>query len=147
MDDKAQIPAVDPGGPETVTSHMRKAVTTKKVTLESLDHNYHSVNLTPLIMLSCNLSEKVTESFLTGQVYVGINDSIFEPSDPLRHVVEMLSVLQNDQEIFFPYLTIFTNCCGDYNIKYWYVQCVLLALFKIGNLDILNVGCCAPNQS
>ena len=96
MDGKAKIPTVDPGGPETARSHMRKAVTTKKVTLESLDHNYHSMNLTPLIMLLCNLSEKATESFLTGQVYVGIKDSIFEPSDPLEHVVEMFSVLQND---------------------------------------------------
>ena len=43
--------------------------------------------------------------------------------------------------------TIFTDGGGDHNIKYLYVQCVLLALFKIGNFDILNVGQCAPNQS
>ena len=137
MDDKAKIHVGDLGVLEAATSHMRKAVTTKNVTLESSDHNYHSVNLTP----------SVTLSFFAGQVYVGIKDSVFEPSDPLRNVVELLPVLRNEEETFFPYLAIFTDGEGDHKIKYLYVQCVLLALFKIGNFDILNVGRCAPNQS
>ena len=147
MNDKSRIPVGDPGVTEAATSHMRKAVTTKKVTLESSDHNYYSVNLTPSVTLLCDLPEKATESFFTGQVYVRIKDSIFEPSDPLRHVVELLFVLWNEQETFFPYLTIFTDGGGDHNIKYLYVQCILLALFKIGNFDILSVGHCTPNQS
>ena len=122
MDDKPKIPAGDPGVSEAATSHMRKAVTTKKLTLESSDHNYHSVNLTPSVTLLCDLPEKATGSFFTGQVYVGIKDSIFEPSDPLRHVLELLSVLWNEEETFFPYLTVFTDGGGDHNIKYLYVQ-------------------------
>ena len=101
MDDKAKIPVGDPGVLEASTSHMRKAVTTKKVTLESSDHNYHSVNLTHSVTLLCDLPEKATGSFFTGQVYVGIKDFVFEPSDPLRHVVELLSVLRNEEETFF----------------------------------------------
>ena len=58
MDDKPKIPAGDPGVFEAATSHMRKAVTTKKLTLESSDHNYHSVNLTPSVTLLCDLPEK-----------------------------------------------------------------------------------------
>ena len=121
MDDKAKIPVGDLGVPEAATSHMRKAVTTKKVTLESSDHNNHSVNLTPSGTLLCDLPEKATGSY-TGQVYVGIKYFVFEPSDPLRHVVELLSVLRNDEETFFPYLTIFTDGGGDHNIKYFYGQ-------------------------
>ena len=105
------------------------------------------MNLTPSVTLLCDLPEKATGSFFTGQVYFGIKGSVFEPSNPLRHVVELLSVLRKEEETFFPYLTIFTDGGGDHNIKYLYVQCVLLALFKIGNFDILNVGQCAPNQS
>ena len=73
-----------------------------------------------------------------------MKDSVSEPSYPLIHVVELLSVLLNEQETFF---TIFTDGGGDHNIKYLYVHCVLLALFKIGNFDNLNVGLCTPNQS
>ena len=101
MDDKPKIPAGDPGVPEAATSHIRKAVTTKKLTLESSDHNNRSVNLTPSVTLLCDLPEKATGSFFTGQVYVGIKDSIFEPSDRFRHVVELLSVLWKEEENFF----------------------------------------------
>ena len=147
MDYKPKIPAGNSGVPEAATSHMRKAVTTKKLILESSDHNNGSVNLTPSVTLLCDLPEKVTGSFFTGQVYVGIKDSIFEPSDPFRHVVELLSVLWKEEENFFQYLTIFTDRGGDHYIKYLYVQCVLLPLFKIGNFDILDVVRCSLNQS
>ena len=92
----------------------------------------------------CDLPEKATGSFFTGQVYIRIKDSVSEPSDPLIHVVELLSDLLNDKETFF---TIFIDGGRDHNIKYLYVHCVLLALFKIGNFDKLNVGLCIPNHS
>ena len=146
MDDKTKIPVGDPSVPETAASHMQKAVTTKKVTLESSDYNYHSVNLRPSVAPLCDLPEKATGLFFTGQVYFGIKDSVFKPSNPLRCVVELLCFMERRGNIFsIP--TIFTDGGGDHNIKYLYVQCVLLALFKIGNFDILNVGRCAPNQS
>lgn len=36
---------------------------------------------------------------------------------------------------------------ADHNITFIFVQCCLLALFKIGDFDIMNVGRCAPHQS
>ena len=106
MDDKAKIPVGHPGTPEAATSHMQKAWTAKGVTLESSDHNYHAVNLTPSVNLLCEIPEDLTGSFCTGQIYVGIKDAVFEASDPLRHVVELLSVLRTEKGInsLSPYL-------------------------------------------
>ena len=109
----------------------------------------HAINLTPSANLLCEIPEDVTGSLYTGQIYVGIKDAIFEASDPLRHIVELLSVLGIEEGInaLSPYLVLFSGGGGGHNLTFLYVQCVLLALFKIGNFDILDVGGCAPNQS
>ena len=144
MDDKAKILVGEPGTPELATSHMRKAVTTKNVTLAASDHNYHVTTLTPSVDLICDIPDTPFDSFYSGQVYVGLKDSIFEGSDPLRHVTELLSVLKRENETFSPYIVLFTDGGVDHNLTFLYVQCVLLALFKIGDFDILNAGRCAP---
>ena len=61
MDDKAKIPIGEPGTPEAATRHMRKAITTKKVTLESSDHNYHSVNMTSSVNLICDIPDSIQQ--------------------------------------------------------------------------------------
>ena len=147
MDDKAKIPIGEPGTPEAATSHSRKAITTKSVILEASDHNYHSVNVTPSVNLFCNVPESASDFFYDGQVYVGIKDSVFEGSDPMRHTIELLSILQSRPGVVPPYLVLFSDGGGDHNLTFLYVQCVLVALFKICDLDILNVGRCAPYQS
>ena len=147
MDDKAKIPVGNPGTPEAATCHNRKAWTRKEVVLESSDHNYHNSTITPSVDLICDIPESPSESFYRGQIYVGIKDSVFQPSDPLRHIVELLKVIREGIEELPPFLTLFTDGGGDHNITFLFVQCMLLALFTIGDFDILNVGRCAPHQS
>ena len=149
IDDKAKTPVGQPGTPKVATSHIQKAWTAKDVTLESSDHNYHAVNQTPSVHLVFEIPENVTSSFYTGQIYVGIKDAVFKASDPFRYVVKLLSVYTQRKESTACLHTwfLFRDGGGDHNLTLLYVQCVLLALFKIGNFDILNVGSCAPNQS
>ena len=104
-------------------------------------------NLTLSVDLICDIPDTLFGSFYSGQVYVRLKDSIFEGSDPLRHVTELLSVLKHENETFSPYLVLFTDGGTDHNLTFLYVQCILLALFKIGDFDVLNVGRCAPYQS
>ena len=146
MDDKAKIPIGEPGTPEAATRHMRKAITTKKVTLESSDHNYHSVNMTSSVNLICDIPDSATGSFYRGQVFDGIKDSVFEGSDPMRHIVELLSVLRANS-LTSIHMVMFSDGGADHNLTFSFVQCVLLALFRILDLDALNVGRCAPCQS
>ena len=147
MDDKAKVPIGEPGTPEAATGHNRKTLTKKNMVQESSDHNYHLGNFTPSVNLVCDIPDSPSASFYSGQVHVGIKDSIFEQSNCLRHVVELLSVLRKENDELQPILTIFSDGGGDHNIKFLYNQCMLLALFKLGDFDVLNAGRCAPAQS
>ena len=148
MDDKAKVSVGEPGTPESASNHNRKALTKSNVELEASDHNYHVANLTPsAVTFMVDIPEEVTKSFFTGHIYVGIKDSIFQGSDPLRHIVELLNVVRTRNIAVQPYMCIFSDGGGDHNITFLFVQCVLLALFRILDLDVLNVGRCAPNQS
>ncbi len=147
MDEKGKIPIGKPGTPEAATSHNRKALTLRGVQLEASDHYYHSVSMTPSVHLLCDIPDAATESFFGGQVYVGVKDSIFEGSDPLRHVIELLQFLREERQHMPPYLVLFSDGGADHNITFLFIQCVLLALFKIGDFDKLSVGRCAPYQS
>ena len=147
MDDRAKIPVGEPGTPEAATSHQRRALSSSNIDLEASDHNYHSVNLTPSVILNCEIPDSPNSSFYTGQIFIGIKDSVFEGSDPVRHTIELLDALRSEHNEFSSYLSIFTDGGADHNITFLYTQCEPLALFLIGNFDVLNVGRCAPNQS
>ena len=120
MDDKAKIPVDEPGTPEAATSHQRRASSKCKIDLEGSDHNYHSVNLTPSEILSCQISDSPNSSFYTGQIFVGIKDSVFEGSDPVRHTIELLDVLRSEHNEFPLYLSIFTDGGADHVFTFLY---------------------------
>jgi hypothetical protein len=148
MDDKAKIPIGEPGTPEPATHHNRRALTLGNVVLEASDHDYHSINLTPSVNLVCNIPDTANDSFYGGQIYVGIKDSVFEGSDPLRHMVELCDVLKDSfLDGFPPYLSIFSDGGADHNITFLYVQTMLACMFRMGDFDVLNAGRCALYQS
>ena len=117
-DDKAKVSVGEPGTPEPATNHNRKALTKKNVELEASDHNYHVANLTPSVTFMVELPDEATKSFFTGQIFVGIKDSIFQGSDPLRHIVELISVIRSQNIAVPPYLCIFSDGGGDHNITF-----------------------------
>ena len=149
MDDKSKIPIGEPGNPEAATSDMRKAPTTAGIELEATDHDYHVSNLTPSVNLICDILLEASDSFYSGQIFVGLKNSIFQVSDPFRHAVELIDALRKYyQDYQIPsFLCLFTDGGCDHNIKDLFIQCALLALFKVCNFDMLNVGRCAPYYS
>ena len=126
---------------------MKKALTTANITLEASDHNFRVASVTPSVNLICSIRNEPLGLFYGGQVYVGLKNSIFQTSNPLWQVVELIDVLHDEFATIPPYLVLLTDGGGDHNITFLFNQCILLALFKILDLDILNVGRCAPCQS
>ena len=149
MDDKSKIPIGEPGNPEAAITHMRKVLTTASIELEATDHDYHVRNLTPSVNLICDILQEPSDSFYSGQVYIGLKNSKFQASDPFRHAIELIDVLRNYyQDYQIPsFLCLFTDGGCDHNIKHLFVQCALTAFFKVCNFDILNVGRCVPYHS
>ena len=83
MDDKAKILIGEPGTPEAATSHNRTALMKSGIILEASGHNYHSVNITPSVILNCEIPNSPQELFYSGKIYVSLKDSAFHGSDPL----------------------------------------------------------------
>ena len=106
-------------------------------------------NLTPSVNLICDIPQEASDSFYSGQIYIGLKNSLFQVFDPFRHAAELIDVLRNYyQDYQIPeFLCLLTDAGCDHNIKHLFVQCTLLTLFKVCNFDILNVERCAPYHS
>lgn len=77
--------------------------------------------------------------FYTGSVHVGIKDLTFEPSNPFRHLTELVSVLKEkwfDKSVLFLY----TDGGPDHHLTY-------ISGFLHLHLDYLCVGRTAPYHS
>ena len=118
MHDKANIPVSEPGTPEAARSHQRRVLSRSNIDLEAFDHNYYFVNLTLSVILNCQIPDSPNSSFYTDQIFVGIKDSVFEGSDPVRHTIESLDVLRSEHNEFPSYLSIFTDGGADHNITF-----------------------------
>ena len=63
------------------------------------------VNITHSVDLVCEIPDSPSDSFYSGQIYVSLKDSVFGGSDALRHVVELLDVLELEERK--PFLSVF----------------------------------------
>jgi hypothetical protein len=83
---------------------------------------------------------------IIGAGFVTLKDSVFQSSSPLRHVAELLPVLEKkDTEVST--LLMFTDGGPDHNCKHLSVQTALLAMFLLGGMDTMVVLRTAPQQS
>gem|GEM_PF-5387959 len=96
----------------------------------------------------CNVPNKITESFYSGDVYISYKDTVFEPSSAIRHCTEFFNTLSNHflGEIP-PILCIYTDGGPDHRTTYGSVQIALLCLFLRGDFDLLIATRTAPQQS
>ena len=60
------------------------------------DHDIHHFKITASVFDVVNICirDNPRESFYTGQVYVGIKDAVFEPSQALRYFCEQFKILE-----------------------------------------------------
>ena len=122
-------------------------------------HNFQCATVTPFVDFICDIPDATNQSFYRGQIYVGLKNTDFEPSNPLRHVAELLRVLSSkfdmispyflssEFDMISPYLSLLTDGRENHNIMSVYNQFVLFSLLLILNLDIHNIGRYASNQS
>ena len=93
-DDKAKIPVGNPGLPISTGVRGRQTIAPTNVTLVAADHDMHNSSLTPSVYLLCNTPGSADKSFVSGQVYVVVNDSVLQTSSPFRHTAIMRHILR-----------------------------------------------------
>ena len=110
------------------------------------------VSLTPSVTLLVDFDglddEETMKSFYRGTTHVCLKDSIFQPSNAERHVVELMDLLDGvGGSQHAPVLFAMTDGGPDHNCKHIAVRMSWLGLFLASGMDMLVVTRVAPTQS
>jgi hypothetical protein len=94
-----------------------------------------------------DVPETITGDFYNGQVTVTLKDTIFQPSSPMRHVVEIRKFLGSVGMLGKPIQIIFSDGGPDHRLTYPSVKLSLMVLFLLDDVDYLVAVRTAPHQS
>lgn len=90
-DDKSKIDYGEPGTPLSTGVRGKKSIVPVSSILAALDHDTaQKGSLTPYVSMLCNIPDETSESFYRGNVSVCLKDSVFQPSNSFRSVLEIL---------------------------------------------------------
>ena len=82
----------------------------------------------------------VSGFYNSGHVFVGLKDTLFEPSSPFRHMCELLQIINSNSSAFSrPILFVYSDGGPDHRLTYISVQLSLICLFLKLDLDYLCV--------
>ena len=146
IDDKHTIKVGEPGFPLAAAERGREVIVSTSNTFVVGDHDFSKFKITPSVTLLVDIPDTIEGSFYTGQVFIGLKDSVFEPSSPIRHATELYKILlrrMNGRSILFVY----SDGGPDHRLTYLTVQLSLIALFMNLDLDVLIAGRTAPSHS
>lgn len=147
MDDKSKVDFGEPGQYTSSGVRGKKSIVPMNSTLSCLDHDVQSKgSFTPSVILDVAVPRQYEDSFYRGQIYVTFKDSIFQPSTPFRHVVELQHILKAKEERK-PRLFMYTDGGPDHRVTYGAVKLSLTVLFKRMNLEFLVACRTAPGHS
>ena len=57
--------------------------------LQAGDHDFTKFGIIPSVAFVLDIPDDIEGSWCTGDVYVDIKNTVFEPSSPLRHACEL----------------------------------------------------------
>lgn len=87
-DDKAKVPVGNPGSPVSTEVRGRQSIVPVTTDFVALDHDMLSASLTPSVVLHCFIPDDTEKSFVRGQVYIAVNDSVFQASSQTNNTEE-----------------------------------------------------------
>lgn len=89
VDDKNHIPVGEPGVPIATIYRSKKAGTHVNIPNIAADHK---CKFSPSVAIVIEVPEDVSGDFYNGQVTVTLKDTIFQPSNPMRHIAEIRKI-------------------------------------------------------
>lgn len=153
LDDKAIVPIGEPGQAVStgVRAHHGGLVSDPRQNL-ALDHDFHVAGIVPSVCFVVDVPENSKDSFYNGTVHVTVKEKVFEPSSPLRHSTETISIVRkyfshNDVDMEKPILLRITDGGPDHRTTYRSVQLCCLLEFIALDLDFFACIRTAPSAS
>lgn len=89
IDDKHKISVGEPNYPVAAVERGKEVIVSLNETFLVADHDFSKFSLTPSVAMIVNIPQAINESWYTGDVYIGIKDSVFQPSSAIRHAKEL----------------------------------------------------------
>ena len=93
LDDKHRVKVGEPGFPVAAAERGRRVMVGHDSSFQVGDHYFTRHSIIPLACFLVDIPEEVESTWYSGQVVVGLKESAFEPSSPVRHCVELANVL------------------------------------------------------
>ena len=90
LDDKCKIPVGEPNAEVSGLARQRSTMSSIDFPNAALDHDYHVAAVVPSAMLVTDVPDDSSKAFYRGDLVVCLKDSAFQPSNPFRHMVEMI---------------------------------------------------------
>ncbi len=130
------------------TDRGRRLIVGRNESFEFADHDFTKFGIIPSVSFFVDVPEDVTESWYDGHVFIGMKESVFEPSTPHRHMTELVAVLKSKVSLAHkPLLFIYSDGGPDYRLTYLSVQLSLICVFLELDLDFLCAARTAPHHS
>lgn len=147
LDDKHRAKVGEPGYPVAAVERGRQVIVGLNSSMQVGDHDFTKFGIIPSVRFIVDIPDNVQESWYRGEVVVGLKESAFEPSSPLRHSTELCSILASKCLDTKPMLFLYTDGGPDHRLTYVSVQLSLIAIFLKFDLDFLCVCRTAPFHS
>jgi hypothetical protein len=145
-DDKHKI-QIGEGVATSTGVRNKKSLVGVNSTLVASDHDFTKLSLTPSVIFFINVPTSIEDSFYHGNVYVSYKDTVFQPSNAIRHATEFFNAIQMHYTSIPPIFCLYTDGGPDHRITFGSVQISLICLFLHGNFDLLIALRTAPYHS
>ncbi len=146
QDDKHKVKCGEPGHPVAAAERGKQVLVAVGQSFQVSDHDFTRVTLTPSVNFLISVPDTIEGSFYQGKVFVGMKDSTFQPSSPLRHATELRTILHSSdpgKEI----ILIYSDEGPDHRVNFLQVQLSLVTLFLRGDYDSLVAVRTPPGHS
>ena len=98
---------------------------------------FHQVCTSPSVTVLCDVPVNIDSSFCWGQVLVGLNNVITEPSSSMRHSAKLYKLFA-ERNIESPVMLIYTDGGPDHNTTCLLVELGIIALLLQHNLGMIE---------
>ena len=151
-DDKAKVDFGEPGLALSSGVRGKKSIVPTTSTLAALDHDVSQKgSITPTVTMMCDIPQDISQSFYSGKVAACLKDSVFQPSDSFRTILELIKSIEANKtkEELGEIKRIFMITDGgpEHRVNFDSVKIPLILLFKHLNLDMLVAIRTAPGHS
>ncbi|XP_019864157.1 PREDICTED: uncharacterized protein LOC109593572, partial [Amphimedon queenslandica] len=147
VDDKHKVKVGEPGFPVASAERGRRVAVRADENFVVGDHDFKKFGLIPSVTFIIKIPDEICGSWYDGKVYVGLKDSVFEPSSPIRHMTELYQTILKTETHKKPILFIYSDGGPDHRLTYISVQLSLICLFIKLDLDYLCACRTAPYHS